>query len=231
MLKHCICHIHCLDHPGVLKVIKALVKYNAIFTGKKIATVTRVVTELDIYERVSSILNKLGYEVITVDNNPLRETGHFFEQSLPKLLKEHQSGMLYYCHSKGITYHPESDNGKASSIWTDVLLHYTLTQHAKLPFTNKKYSVYGSCLIDRKDYLPENIGERFSYAGTFFWLRLEKLTEKTFKPHSKFYLEGLPGLICDLSESFNAGPKIEEGESPYDLSFWNSKGITDGFFN
>lgn len=231
MLKHCICHIHCLDHPGVLKIIKALIKYNSIFTGKKIATVTSVTTEPDIYNRVSSILNKLGYEVIVVDNNSLRETGHFFETSLPKLLSEHQTGILYYCHSKGITYHPESQNGKASSIWTDVLIHYTLSQHSKLPLANKKYNVFSSCIVEQKDYLPENIGEKFSYAGTYFWIRLEKLTDKTFKPHSKFYLEGLPGLVCDISESYNAGPKVGENESPYDLNFWASKGITDGFSN
>ena len=225
MLKHCITHIHCLDHPSVYKVIKALSDNYNIFTGYKIATVTRVSTELDIYTNVCSILTKLGFEVIEAQNNTLREVGHFFNISLPTLLDKTSSGVLYYCHSKGVSYHPESEDGIATSTWTDALLNYTLYQHGNIPFENNKYSAFGSCIVRDKGFLPDNIDEAFSYIGTFFWLRLEKLHNKQFNPHSKFYLEALPGLVCNLSEAYNQGPEFKSGETPYKVYTWKSKGL------
>ena len=229
MLKHCITHIHCLDHPSVYKVVKNLADNINLFTGFKIATITSVSTEIDIFNNVRAILLKLGFEVYQVFNNELRETGHFFEVSLPALLKKSSTGILYYCHSKGVSYHPESEDGKATSIWTDVLLEYTLTKHSTIPFNNTKLSAFGSCLVSKADFLPHKIGEAFSFIGTFFWLRLEKVANKEFNPHSKFYLEALPGLVCSLSEAYNQGPTFASGELPYSVSTWTAKGVPHGF--
>lgn len=229
MLKHCIVHIHCLDHPSVYKIVKSLSNNISIFTGCKIATITKVSTELDIYNNVLSILSKLGFEVIEVQNNELRETGHFFEVSLPKLLSKYKTGLLYYCHSKGVSYHPDSEDGRATSIWTDVLIDNTLNKHYSLPFDNLKYATFGSCIVRDANFLPDDIGEQFSFIGTFFWVRIEKLEGKLFKPHSKFYLEALPGLVCTLLEAFNQGPEFKSGEAPYSLSSWEARGIYNGF--
>lgn len=230
MLKHVICHIHTLDHPGVLKILQTLVKNNSLFTGIKIATITKVDKEIKIYELTKSILENLGYTVYTVENDELRETKHFFETSLPHLLNETKEGILYYCHSKGITYHPDSEDGAATSLWTDVLIHNTLTLANKLPFDNKKYKTFGSCRVAKKNFLPDNIGEAYSFVGTFFWVKLEALVDKKFNPTSKFYLEALPGLVSSVSESFNQGPTFLQGESPYKLDTWKKKGINNDKF-
>jgi hypothetical protein len=232
MKKHIICHIHCLDHPSVLKIVKNLVKYNHIFDGKKIATITRIRKEAYIYTLVHNILTKLGFEVVEVDNDlKYRETTRFFDIALPRLLEEVNDGLLYYCHSKGVIYHPQSEDGKVTSLWTDVLWHYTLDQHELFPFDNLEYSTFGSCIVRTPNFLPEKIGEQFCYVGTFFWLRVEKLVGKHFEPHSKFYLEGLPGLVCDLKEAYNIGPELTPLEGPYNLETWNAKGIDYGFPN
>ena len=83
----------------------------------------------------------------------------------------------------------------------------------------------------RKGFLPDEINENFCYVGTFFWIRLDKLVDKIFDPNSKFYLEGLPGLVCELSESYNHGPELTPLEGPYELETWNKKGIYNGFPN
>jgi hypothetical protein len=232
MKKHIICHIHCLDHPSVFKIIDNLVKYNATFTGEKIATVTRIGTEPYIFDSVSSILKKLGYTIIVTNNDSLlRETSRFFDIALPSLLEKTSDGILYYCHSKGVIYHPESKDGLVTSLWTDVLLHYTLHNSNDYPFEDTTYSTFGTCRVPKKGFLPDEIGENFCYVGTFFWVRLNKLIGKTFSPHSKFYLEGLPGLVCELSESYNNGPELTPLEGPYEIETWNKKGIYYGFPN
>lgn len=225
MLKHIICHIHTLDHPAVLKILETLVKHNNLFTGEKIATITKVNTEAQIHDLTKKILETLGFKVITVENDELRETAHFFNTSLPYLLSKSKEGVVYYCHSKGVTYHPESEDGIATSTWTDVLIHNTLTLVDSIPFANKKYKTFGSCRVSKKGFLPDNIGEAYSYVGTFYWIKLEALIGKTFKPTSKFYLEALPGLVSTVSESFNQGPTFLSGESPYKLEAWKKKGV------
>ncbi len=232
MKKHIICHIHCLDHPSVFKIVDHLVRYNHIFTGEKIVTITKVVTELYIYNSVSSILKKLGYTILVVANDPsLRETSKFFDLALPTLLEKTKEGLVYYCHSKGVIYHPRSADGIATSLWTDVLFYYTLTKSDDFPFEDSNYSTFGTCRVSEKGFLREGIGENFCYVGTFFWLRLDKLVDKTFDPQTKFYLEGLPGLVCELSESYNHGPELLPSEGPYELETWNKKGIYNGFPN
>lgn len=232
MKKHIICHIHCLDHPSVFKIVDHLVKYNHVFTGERIVTITKVSTELYIYNSVSSILKKLGYTILLVINDPsLRETSKFFDLALPTLLEKTKEGLLYYCHSKGVIYHPRSLDGQATSLWTDVLLHYTLANSNDFPFEDTKYSTFGTCRVSKKAFLPDEIGENFCYAGTFFWIRLDKLVDKVFDIHSKFYLEGLPGLVCELSESYNNGPELLPSEGPYELETWNKRGIYNGFPN
>lgn len=232
MKKHIISHIHCLDHPSVFKIVDNLVKYNHVFTGEKIATVTSVGTELYIYEAVSSILKKLGYTVIKVSNDQsLRETSRFFDIALPMLLEKTSDGVVYYCHSKGVIYHPDSKDGKVTSLWTDVLFHNTLHAQDKMPFENAQYNTFGSCRVSKKGFLPDEIGENFCYVGTFFWIRVSKLINKTFNPHSKFYLEGLPGLVCELSESYNQGPELTPSDGPYEIETWNKRGIYYGFPN
>jgi hypothetical protein len=212
----------------VLKLINALVDRSKIFTGHKIATISKSSKEPEVFLLVQSILLKLGFEVIEVPNDDLREVSHFFNTSLPLLLSRSDSGLLYYCHSKGITYHPDSENGKATSLWTDTLLKYTLYDYIKLPLGLRKYSCFGSCLIPFPNFLPDNLQEEFSYAGTFFWINIEKLKNKEFKPNSKFYLEALPGIVCTISEAFNAGPIFSTTESPYKLNVWADKGIHYG---
>ena len=233
MLKHHICHIHCLDHPSVFKVVSYAAKYKNLFNGVKIATLIKVTPESDIYDRVYSILLKLGYEVITVQNTPLREVGHFFNISLPLLLEKTNEGMLYYNHSKGVSYHPDSEDGKVTSLWTDVLYHYTLDCASKLPFEDNRYKTFGGCIIRHRNFLkPFNLGEDFSYLGTFFWIRVEDLINKNFKPESSlFYLEALPGLIAKSTQAFNIGPEFYKLESPYKLESWKKKGIEYGFPN
>ncbi len=231
MLKHHICHIHCLDHPSVFKVVSYASKYRALFNGVKIATLVKVTPEKDIYDRVYSILTKLGYEVITVQNSSLREAGHFFNVSLPLLLEKTSEGLLYYSHSKGTSYHPDSEDGKATSLWTDVLYHYTLDQVSKFPFEDKKYKTFGSCIIKSKNFLkPFTLGEEYSYLGTFFWIRIEDLKDKEFTPEaSVFYLEALPGLVSKVTQAYNLGPIFYKLESPYKLESWQKKGIEYGF--
>jgi len=231
MLKHCICHIHCLDHPSVFKAVAYASKYRDLFTGVKIATLIKVTPEVDIYNRVYSILTKLGYEVITVHNNSLREVGHFFYTSLPLLLSKTSEGVVFYNHSKGISYHPDSEDGIATSLWTDVLYHYNLDSAAKIPFQNPKYKTFGSCIIKTKNFLkPFNLGEEYSYLGTFFWVKVEALINKNFTPEeSVFYLEALPGLVSKVNEAHNMGPVFFPSESPYKIESWRRKGIEVGF--
>lgn len=230
MLKHIICHIHCLDHPSVFKIVDNLATHNSIFNGYKIVTITRVNTELYVFQLVSSILKKLGFEVIEVSNDQeFRECSRFFDIALPHLLSKTQEGILYYCHSKGVIYHPDSLDGKVTSLWTDVMLHYTLKNAQELPFEDDRYITYGSCRVDKKGFLPDKIEENFSYIGTFFWIKVKALVNKKFTPHSKFYLEGLPGLVTDITHSYNAGPTFLENEGPYNIESWNKKGIYYGF--
>lgn len=229
MKKHNIVHIHCLDHPAVFDCISKLYKHRALFDGVKIATVTRSNKEPEIYELVVSILTNLGYKVIKVGNNYLRESGHFFETSVPELLKLSKTGVVYYCHSKGVTYHPDSERGKASKLWTKVLFEHTLDKHAKIPFSSTKYKTFGSCIVKTKDFLPDEVGEQFSFVGTFFWLNVSKLTNYKARLKSKFELEGLPGLCCTLSEAYNSGPTFIPGENPYTLEQWKKKGYEYDF--
>lgn len=233
MLKHHICHIQCLDHPSVFKVVSYATKHRNLFNGIKIATLVKVNPELDIYNRVYSILSKLGYEVITVENTPLREVGHFFNISLPLLLEKTSEGILYYSHSKGTSYHPDSEDGKATSLWTNVLYHYTLDQAIKFPFEDKKYITFGSCIIKTKNFLvPYTLNEEYSYLGTFFWIKVEALLNKIFTPEkSLFYLEALPGLLSKKTQAYNLGPVFYPTESPYKLESWKKKGIEYGFPN
>lgn len=200
-------------------MVRALVDNNSVFTGEKIVTITKA--EEEVYKEVKSILEKLGYTIFTVENNSLRETKHFFKTSLPALLEKTDSGVVYYCHSKGISYHPESEDGKASSLWTDVLLENTLYN---VPSFAPKHSTWGSCRVIKKNFLPDNHNELFSYVGTFFWIRVEKLVDHNIEPHSKFTLEALPGLTCRIGESYNSGPSLKAGESPYYLDTWRKKG-------
>lgn len=232
MNKHIICHIHCLDHPSVLKILNNLVKHDSVFTGEKIATVTRVSTEIYVYDSVVSILKNLGYEVIVVDNDlELRETSRFFDIALPALLKKTKEGVLFYCHSKGVIYHPQSKDGMVTSLWTDVLWEYTLAKQDQFPFEDDSLYAFGTCRVDTKGFLPDLIGENFCFVGTFFWIKLSKLVGKKFKPTSKFYLEALPGLICELSESYAQGPDLTPLDSPYEIETWNKRGIYYGFPN
>lgn len=233
MLKHHICHIHCLDHPSVFKVVSYAAKHKRLFNGIKIATLIKVTPESDIYERVYSILTKLGYEIVTVQNTPLREVGHFFNTSLPMLLSKTSEGVVYYNHSKGISYHPDSEDGIATTLWTDVLYHYTLDCADKFPFEDKRYKTFGSCIIKIKNFLePKTLGEEYSYLGTFFWIRVEDLATKKFNPElSVFYLEALPGLVSKSTQAFNLGPTFSKFESPYKLESWEKKGINLGFPN
>jgi hypothetical protein len=230
MKKHIICHIHSLDHPSVFKILKALVNNDSLFTGEKIATITKVTKEIKVHDLVVSILTKLGYTVLVVANDDMRETNHFFNTALPLLLSKSKDGVLCYCHSKGITYHPDSEDGQATALWTDVLIENVINQANKLPFDNVKYKTFGSCRIIKNNFLPGNLGEKFSYIGTFFWVRIELLVGKTFKPISKFYLEALPGLVATQSESFNQGPTFTSGDSPYKLESWAKRGINSGLF-
>ncbi len=231
MIKHNICHIHSLNHPSVYKIIYNLHKHNHLFDGEKLAKVTKVSPELQVYTLVVSILEKLGYDVITVENNDKREVSHFFDISLPKLLSKTTEGILFYNHSKGVIYHPDSEDGKVTNLWTDVLYHYCLDQVDKLPFDNDKYKSFGTCKVSKKGFLPDKINENFTYVGTFFWIRLATLVGVEFKPHSKFYLEGLPGLVATSAEGFNIGPALLSSEGPYNLETWNKKGIHYGFPN
>lgn len=231
MLLHHICHIHCLDHPSVLKVLQYAKEYNNIFTGEKIATITEIRTELEVFKLAYSILTKLGYAIIIVKNNKLREVAHFFEHSFPALLDRANSGLVFYNHSKGVSYHPDSEDGIATSLWTDVLYHFNLDKHKQLPFTNSRYITFGSCIINKPNFLhPFDIGEQFSYLGTFFWFRLESAINKQFNyEHSLFFLEAFPGLLCDSSKAYNAGPEFYYAESPYKLEVWTKKGIDIDF--
>jgi hypothetical protein len=231
MLKHHICHIHCLDHPSVLKVVKYAKKYCKLFTGVKIATVTKVGTEIEVYNLVVDILTKLGYIVLQVQNTKLREVGHFFEYSLPTLLSKTDNGLVFYNHSKGVSYHPDSEDGIATGLWTDVLYHYNLDKHIDMPFENNEYVTFGSCIINKENFLyPFNIGEQFSYLGTFFWFRLEAIKNRSFNyASSLFYLEALPGLLCEPTKAYNAGPEFYYSESPYKLDVWQKKGIDVDF--
>ena len=230
MKKHIICHIHCLDHPSVFKIVDNLAKYISVFDGYKIATITKVETEVYIYNSVCSILKKLDFEVIDVDNDQdFRETSRFFDIALPRLLELTQEGILFYCHSKGVIYHPDSKDGKVTSLWTDVLWHYNLDQYAKFPFEDEKYSTFGSCIVRKKNFLPDDIDENFCFVGTFYWIKISKLLGIKFTPHSKFYLEGLPGIVCKESEAVNIGPELLATESPYEIKTWNKKGIYYGF--
>jgi len=232
MKKHIICHIHCLDHPSVFKIVDKLVKYNIVFTGEKIATITKVSTEIYVFNSVSSILKKLGYEVIVVGNDQeFREASRFFDTALPALISKTSDGVLFYCHSKGVIYHPQSKDGKVTSLWTDVLYHYTLENQHLFPFEDDSYSTFGTCRVSKQGFLPDEINEKFCYVGTFFWIKLSKLVNKKFNPHTKFYLEGLPGLVCDLEESYNQGPELTPLEGPYEIETWNKRGIYYGFPN
>jgi hypothetical protein len=231
MLKHHICHIQCLDHPSVYKVLHYANKYRKLFTGQKIATLVKVNSEIDIYNRVYSILTKLDYTIITVDNSTLREVEPFFAQSLPLLLSKTQEGVLFYNHSKGTSYHPDSEDGIATSLWTDVLYHYVLDNVDKFPFENVKYKTFGSCIIKAKNFLqPHDLEENYSYLGTFFWIRVEALLNKKFDfEKSLFYLEALPGLVSTTVQAYNIGPIFTKFESPYKLESWQKKGINYGF--
>lgn len=228
---HHICHIHCLDHPAALRVVKNAYKYSGLFTGIKVVTLTKVTPEREIHSLVQKTMEKLGYKVFTVENSPLREVGHFFDTSLPYLLSNTTEGLLYYNHSKGVTYHPDSEDGKATSLWSDVLDYYNLEKSKTIPFKNSKYSTFGTCIIKQKNFLhPFTMGENFSYLGTNFWVRLEDLSKITFsEKKSLFYLEALPGLICNTSNAFNQGPEFKKAETPYKLKTWAEKGIHLGF--
>ena len=94
-----------------------------------------------------------------------------------------------------------------------------------------KYSTFVTCRVSTQGFLPDEINEKFCYVGTFFWIRLSKLVDKNFNPHTKFYLEGLPGLVCDLEESYNQGPELTPLEGPYEIETWNKRGIYYGFPN
>ena len=138
MQKHIITHVHCLDHPAVYRLMKNLVDYDLIFDGHKIATITKSPKEPEIHSLVYQILTKLGYLIIEVTNDTQsRESSHFFNHSLPLLLSKTREGLLYYCHSKGIIYHPESEEGQATSVWTEVLTHYTLHKNAIIFYFHK----------------------------------------------------------------------------------------------
>lgn len=212
------------------RLIKDLYDYDFVFDGYKIATITKSPKEPEISDLVSQILTKLGYLVIEVINDStLRETSHFFNRSLPILLSKTEEGVLYYCHSKGITYHPDSELGRAAKLWTETLLTYTLRKYDNLPLDDASFDTFGTCIIRSANFLPDKIGEQFSYVGTFFWIRLSLLANKDFKPTSKFYLEGLPGLVSDPSRAFSVGPEFNRSENPYILTTWNNKGIYDEF--
>jgi hypothetical protein len=229
MNKHVICHIHTLDHPGVFKILNALSSNDSLFDGLKIATLTNA--DSRVFDLSSSILNKLGYTIFEVGNDELRETNHFFNTALPYLLEHTKQGVLCYCHSKGVTYHPDSDSGKATSIWTDVLIDNVLNNAIKLPFDNAKYKTFGSCRIIKNDFLPDKLGEKFSYIGTYYWIKVSALLGKEFKPTSKFYLEALPGLVATQAESFNIGPSFTSKENPYKIETWTKKGLANGLPN
>lgn len=218
---HIICHIHALDNPAVTRIIEPLIKYDYRFTGEKIVTISHSSAEPEVYDLVKKIFTKLNYTIFDVENDELREVGHFFNTSLPYLLSKTTDGILLYCHSKGVSYHPDSEDGKATKIWTDTLIKYTIENDITF---EPKHNTWGSCIIRSKNFLPDNIGEKFSFIGTFWWIRLKKLVDMKLTPHSKFYLEGLPGLLCSPIEAKNFGPEFKSGEGPYLLKTWKDKG-------
>lgn len=221
MRKHSICHIHTLDHPNVLLLLEYLVKYKDIFTGQKIATITKIPGEEDVYIQAKRILELLNYKVFLVSNNEFRESSHFVETSLPELLKTAQDeDVVHYCHSKGVTYHPETETGKAATRWAVELLEGTLNN--EFPFEDKKYKTFGVLRLGKPGYLANKLGENYSYVGTMFWLRVDRL-RKPFKVTSKFWLEALPGLISTIDESFSLPPVITSMENPYELATWLKK--------
>jgi len=193
-------------------------RYRHLF-GLKIATVTN--SDKDICDLVTQVLVNWGFKVFTVENSPLRETAAFFEHSLPYLLEKADSeDLLYYCHSKGVTYLPESETGKAVNIWTDLLIKKTLEE--PIPFEDKRYSAFGTLKIGGS-FLPDKLGEQFSYIGTYFWIRISKLISRTFDYSvSKFYLESLPGQVMSFEEGYSIPPTITKKDNPYLLSTWSN---------
>lgn len=221
MKKHLICHIHCLDHPNVLKLVQTLKQYKSLF-DIKVATITEANKEVAVL--VKDILSGWGFKVFTVPNSALRETAPFFEVSLPYLLEHSNSqDLLYYCHSKGVTYYPLSETGKAVNMWTDLLIDKTLKEIDSIPFDDLRYSAFGTLKIG-KDFLPDELGENFSYVGTYFWIRINKLIGREFEyTKSKFYLEGLPGLIMGDEEGYSIPPTINRKDNPYHITTWSNK--------
>lgn len=222
MLKHSITHIYAADHPALLKCLTKLSENQHLFNGQKIATIVNGHDRA--FDLSWSILDKMGYTILPVANTPTREAGAFFEHALPAFKARADSGLIFYNHTKGISHHPDSEKGKASDAWTNVLYKYCLSKELLKKLVSPKYKIFGTCLYDKPNgFLEDNYNERFMFVGTFFWVNADCFKNAPAQAKSRYHLEAFPGTQYTLDQVFNYGPKIDSVFDPYKLDTWRNK--------
>jgi len=239
MIKHCLLHVHAVDHPSVSQLMDNVKKDLHRFNGELLASVTDG-------PNASFILMKLqamGFSVFNMNNNAGREKDGFFGITLPALSKRTRSGVVLFAHTKGTSHNPSGKVYGHIRRWADVMWHHNVTEFDRwiAPHINN-YNVFGT--LRRLDEQPISVAKQYyHYSGSFYWMRLDGLIANNWKHRVKlcddeiarypqhvkdhlnrYFTETFPSTMFPPEESVSV---MDVTGDPYSDEFWDRFAIAD----
>jgi len=214
--RHCIYHIYAKRDDDIwLKNIEKLRKNTHIFNGKRIAAIAFDQFTVPVDEVKKELP---GFDFIETRNDPeLRETVSF--PKLLKLVMTPEEDAIFYAHTKGNT---TTNNKQGAAIWRNVMYRELLDNYEQCLEHLKQYIAVGIHKMSwpiRPAPFPSKLdfGNRWMFAGTFFWFRTDALYQANWKtvPIDRYGAEGW------LSGSL----KSHEGKSVYQC--WDENNYPD----
>jgi hypothetical protein len=212
-LRHCLYHIYAPEgDTDWLDNVKQLRRNSQIFNGIKYAAIAHdnnTIPNKEIKKQLP------GFQFIEMKNDPiLRETITFLPL-LKKVIKYNQPGnAVFYAHTKGNTTLPVT-NTEGARLWRNIMYDRLLDKYRQCMIYLRKYYAVGihktTWPESMRDTFPSGLefGNRWMFAGTFFWFRADAL----FSANWKILARDRYGVEAWLSGSL----KLHEGKSVYQV--------------
>lgn len=232
MRRHCIVHVHAVDHPAVDLLFENLTRDKDFFDGERIASLTNGPKDAEYEGR----LNELGFTVLRFENNAGREMDGFFHMSLPLLCERTQAGLVFFTHSKGTSHGPDSPQFPQIITWNRVMWRHNVSEFDKWIRPNlDRFHCFGT-LRKKQEKVASVHPQEYHYSGTFYWLRLEELMRRQWAGrvawseahisklapawqmhYRRYFSEAFPSLCFPLAESFSV---VDVEGDTYRPVFW-----------
>lgn len=227
MKRHCIAHVHGVDHPAVGMLLDKIGNHQNLFDGGRVASVmmTDPVATKDVVRR----LETFGFHIFLLPNDGVsREMHGFFEQSLPWIAAQEQDGLVFFCHSKGTSHDPNGSRFRCIRRWNEVMWRHNVADFRKHIWPRREqYGAFGT-LRKVLEKVRSPRPQPYHYSGTFYWLRLDLLHARNWQRDyaavkAAVLANTLPDVRDDLLRYFAEGypatifPKIEESYSVVDV--------------